>query len=205
MALLSLQNATKSYAHRILFEGISFSLEEGEHVGLIGPNGAGKSTLLKILAGLEDADSGDVIPRKNLKLGFLEQTPYFAEGVTIAGAVAEGVSESDIHHDWERDALVAEQIAKLGLSEFPPDQPVSKLSGGWQKRVALARELIKKPEILLLDEPTNHLDVESIYWLEDVIARADFATLTVTHDRLFLQRVSRRILELDRRNPKGLL
>jgi ABC transport system ATP-binding/permease protein len=205
MALISLQNVTKSYAHRVLFEEISFSLEEGEHVGLIGPNGAGKSTLLKILAGHEDADSGEVIPRKNLRLGFLEQTPAFAEGVTIASAVAEGVAPSQIHHDWERDTLVAEQIAKLSLDDFSPDHPVAKLSGGWQKRVALARELIKQPDLLLLDEPTNHLDVESIYWLEDIIARSGFATLTVTHDRLFLQRVSQRILELDRRNPKGLL
>lgn len=205
MALLSVQNLSKSFAHRSLFEAISFSLEENEHVGLIGPNGAGKSTLLRILAGREDADAGDVVPRKNLRIGFLEQTPSFSDGATIASAVAEGVEPSRIHHDWEKEALVNEQIAKLSLADFKPEHPVAKLSGGWQKRVALARELIREPDLLLLDEPTNHLDVESIYWLEDLIARSNFATLTVTHDRLFLQRVSQRILELDRRNPKGLL
>jgi len=205
VALLSVQNLSKSFAHRSLFEAISFSLEENEHVGLIGPNGAGKSTLLRILAGREDADAGDVVPRKNLCIGFLEQTPSFSDGATIASAVAEGVEPSRIHHDWEKEALVDEQIAKLSLTDFKPEHPVAKLSGGWQKRVALARELIREPDLLLLDEPTNHLDVESIYWLEDLIARSNFATLTVTHDRLFLQRVSQRILELDRRNPKGLL
>lgn len=205
MALLSVQDLTKSYAHRSLFQDISFSLEEGEHVGLIGPNGAGKSTLLKTLVGLESPDAGEVIPRKGLRMGFLEQTPSFKDGATIATAIAEGVADEQIHHDWERDVMVSEQIAKLSLSEFPEDMPVVKLSGGWQKRVALARELIKQPELLLLDEPTNHLDVESIYWLEDLLARSDFATLTVTHDRLFLQRIAARILELDRRNPKGLL
>jgi ATP-binding cassette subfamily F protein uup len=204
MALISVQNLTKSYAHRALFEDISFSLEEGEHVGLIGPNGAGKSTLLRTLAGRESPDEGEVIPRRSLRLGFLEQTPVFARAGTVASAIGDGLADPHLH-DWERDAQVSEMIAKLSLSSFSADQPVATLSGGWQKRVALGRELIKQPELLLLDEPTNHLDVESIYWLEDLLARSDFATLTVTHDRLFLQRVAGRILELDRRNPKGLL
>lgn len=173
-------------------------------MGLIGPNGAGKSTLLKIFAGLEDPDDGEMVLRKGLRLGLLRQIPSFTAGATIASSIAEGLGAGHAF-DWESESLVSEQIAKLSLSEFPPDRPVDLLSGGWQKRVALARELIKQPELLLLDEPTNHLDVESIYWLEDLLARSDFATLTVTHDRLFLQRVAGRILELDSRNPKGLL
>ncbi|HSA60198.1 MAG TPA: ABC-F family ATP-binding cassette domain-containing protein [bacterium] len=205
MALISLQNASKSYAHRALFEDISFSIEDGEHVGLIGPNGAGKSTLLRILAGRETADDGRVIPRKGLRIGFLEQVPSFRDGATVESAIRDGLEGDHLSGGDESHALVAEQIAKLSLSSFSPGQPVILLSGGWRKRVALARELIRRPEILLLDEPTNHLDVESIYWLEELLARSDFATLTVTHDRLFLQRVATRILELDRRNPKGLL
>ncbi len=208
MPLISVKNLSQSFVHRTLFEDIGFSIEDGEHIGLIGPNGAGKSTLLKIVAGKMSADRGDVIFQKGVGLGFLEQVPVFRDGATIASAILEGLegTESEGHlSDWEGELLVSEQIAKLSLSQFSPDQSIETLSGGWRKRVALARELVKQPALLLLDEPTNHLDVESIYWLEDLLSRSNFATLTVTHDRLFLQRIATRILELDRRNPKGLL
>ena len=195
MILITAKEISKSYGARPLFEGLNFVLESKERVGLIGPNGAGKSTLLKILAGRTSPDSGDISSAKGLVVGFLEQTPTLPLDSTVEEAVSEAT------HDESR---AAELIAKLSLSDLA-HVTVGTLSGGWKKRVALARELVKDPQLLLLDEPTNHLDVESILWLENFLARAEFATLTVTHDRLFLQRVATRMLELDKRNPQGLL
>ena len=165
-------------------------MESKERIGLIGPNGAGKSTLLRILAGLTPVDCGEISSQKGIRIGFLEQTPLLPSGKTV---------EESIQGD-----RAEELIAKLSLTDWVK-MPVENLSGGWQKRVALARELVKDPQVLLLDEPTNHLDVESILWLESFLSRAEFSTVTITHDRLFLQRVANRILELDRRNPNGLL
>jgi ATP-binding cassette subfamily F protein uup len=190
----------KSFAARPLFDGITFSIESGERIGLIGPNGAGKSTLLRILASQASADAGTVSFQRGLRVGFLEQVPTFKPGSTIYHTVMEGARDPD---DWEAIARGHECMAKLSLSN--PEGTVDKLSGGWKKRVALARELVREPDILLLDEPTNHLDVESIVWLEELLANAKFATLTITHDRAFLQKISNRILELDRRHPGGLL
>lgn len=190
----------KAFAARPLFDGITFSLETGERVGLIGPNGAGKSTLLRLLAGKASPDAGTLSLQRGLRVGFVEQVPQFAPGATVFSSVLEGARDA---HDWEENARARELLSRLSLGE--PERPVERLSGGWKKRVALARELLRQPDLLLLDEPTNHLDVESILWLEELIRGASFATLTITHDRLFLQRVSNRILELDRRNPGGLL
>ena len=198
--LASVQQIRKAFGARPLFDGLSFALESGERVGLIGPNGAGKSTLLKVLAGRIGPDQGSVAFSRGLRVGFLEQVPSFAPGTTVLATVLEGAG-GDVADDWEAHALAAEVMAKLSLE----DGPVDTLSGGWKKRVALARELVRRPDLLLLDEPTNHLDVESILWLERFLASSSFATLTVTHDRVFLQRVSNRILELDRRNPGGIL
>ncbi|MBI3543642.1 MAG: ABC-F family ATP-binding cassette domain-containing protein [Deltaproteobacteria bacterium] len=198
--LVSVHQLSKTFGARPLFSGITFVLNEGERVGLIGPNGMGKSTLLKILAGQYTPDTGTVSTQKGLRVGYLAQVPTFTPGATVEETVREGVADRD-EHDWEAIALVQEFMAKLSLE----DGPVDKLSGGWKKRVALARELVRKPDLMLLDEPTNHLDVESILWLEDFLASARFTTLTVTHDRLFLQRIANRILELDRRNAGGLL
>ena len=192
---------------RPLFEGVSFTLEEGDRVGLIGPNGAGKSTLLKIVAGVLAPDQGDVARRERLRVGYLPQVPSFAEGATVRQAVAAGFLDAS-------GASSAGSRRRGWTSCWPgwswarATRPIgrwSQLSGGWAKRVALARALVRDPELLLLDEPTNHLDVEGILWLERFVAGARFATLTVTHDRLFLQRVATRILELDRRNAGGLL
>ena len=158
----------------------------------------GKSTLLKILAGQAQADEGTVSFSRGLKVGYLSQVPSFAPGASVYQTVLEGVRDP---HDWECQAQVQEVINRLSLV----DGPVEKLSGGWKKRVALARELARQPDVLLLDEPTNHLDVESILELERILSSSSFATLTVTHDRVFLQRVSNRIIELDRRNAGGLL
>lgn len=200
--LVSAHQLTKSFAARPLFSGLTFSIESGERIGLIGPNGAGKSTLLKILASRSSPDGGTLSFQKGLKVGFLEQVPGFSAGATILSTILEGAPDGE---EWERFGEAQEFISKFGLDGFGPETPVSELSGGWKKRVALARELIRKPDLLLLDEPTNHLDVESILWLEELLSRAPFATLTITHDRAFLQHVGNRILELDPRHPGGLL
>ena len=195
----------KAYAARPLFDGICFAIESGERIGLIGPNGAGKSTLLRIMAGLDTPDDGTISRQRGLKTGMLEQVPAFAPGATVEDAITEGVTGA---HDWAHISLVHEYMSRFcldGRSGIGGDTPVAQLSGGWRKRVALARVLVGDHDLVLLDEPTNHLDVESIMWLEDLLSNAPFAIVTVTHDRLFLQRVSNRILELDRRNQDGLL
>ncbi|WP_413944188.1 ABC-F family ATP-binding cassette domain-containing protein [Bdellovibrio sp. HCB-162] len=200
MLLISTYKLEKSFAGKSLFRNVSLGIEEGERVGLVGPNGAGKSTLLRILAGQMEADSGDVTMKKGLRLGFLEQTPHFKDGETILEAV---LSKTSDHH--ESLGAAYEWMARLELSQFGEDFLVKDLSGGWRKRVALARELILEPELLMLDEPTNHLDVTSIKWLEEFLERAPFATLIITHDRLFLQRVTNKIFDLDPKNPNYLL
>ena len=207
MILVSAHQISKTFGARPLFSDLTFAVETGERIGLIGPNGAGKSTLLRILAQKTSVDSGKVAFQRGLKIGYLEQVPSLTPGKTIMATVLEGTSEdtSDFSHDWEHLALAHELLSKLELEPLGDTFPVEKLSGGWKKRVALARELIKKPDLLLLDEPTNHLDVESILWLETFLARAPFATLTITHDRAFLQKISNRIIELDPRHAGGLL
>jgi ATP-binding cassette subfamily F protein uup len=202
--LLSVRDLTHAFASRALFTGISFTVSDGDRIGLIGPNGAGKSTLMRILASQLTADGGEVARRGGnaLRVGFLEQTPEFQPGETVREAVHSGLRANK-----DNEARVDEVLSKLNLTSetVGADTLVSKLSGGWQKRVALARELVSDPDLLLLDEPTNHLDVESILWLEKLLQSAPYATITVTHDRAFLQRVSKRILELDKRNAGGLL
>ncbi|MBK9323680.1 MAG: ABC-F family ATP-binding cassette domain-containing protein [Bdellovibrionaceae bacterium] len=197
--LINTYQLEKSFAGKTLFSGVSFGLEEGDKAGLVGPNGAGKSTLMKILAGVSQPDDGKVTAKKGLKIGFLPQTPEFPPGQTIMEAL---LSKAPDEH--EAIAPAYEWMARLDLNQFGEDFLVSKLSGGWQKRVALARELVLSPELLLLDEPTNHLDVVSILWLEDFLQRASFAFLMVTHDRLFLQRVVNKVFDLDPRNPNNL-
>ena len=198
--LLSARDLSYSFGARTLFEGVNFTLSEGDRVGLIGPNGAGKSTLLGILAGKLSPDKGGISRRGSLRIAHLAQIPELAD-VTVREAVHGGLPAADAA-GWEGDARVDEWLSRLNLEA---DAPVARLSGGWRKKVALARALVAEPEVLLLDEPTNHLDVDSILWLEKLLANARFATVTVTHDRLFLQRVANRILELDKRNAGGLL
>ncbi len=206
--LLSAHEISKSFSHRKIFDRLSFGVQEGERIGLIGPNGAGKSTLLKIIAGLEEIDSGQISFSKGLKMSYLEQDPKFVPDATILDGMLEkaAAAGADIH-DWEVQSKVYEYLSALGLEQmgFGPETLISSLSGGWKKRIAFARELILQPNLLLLDEPTNHLDVEGILWLEEFLDNAPFATITITHDRVFLQRVSNVIFELDRRNPNGIL
>ncbi|MGE3262046.1 MAG: ABC-F family ATP-binding cassette domain-containing protein [Bacteriovoracia bacterium] len=203
--LVNAHGIKKGFAHRPLFESLTFGISSGERIGLIGPNGAGKSTLLKVLAGEQSPDAGNLAIQKGLRVGLLEQVPKFTPDATVGSSVMEG---SENPFDWEEIVRAQEIMAKLSLSGgdyINEETPIENLSGGWKKRVALARELLKQPDLLLLDEPTNHLDVESILWLEDLLARSRFATLTITHDRVFLQKVSNKIMEIDRRNPGGLL
>lgn len=209
--LLSASRLKKTYASRTLFDGVSFSLKSEDRVGLIGPNGAGKSTLLKILAGLDDADEGELTRQRGLRVSLVDQVPQFRDESIVLTAVLEGTRDLPLSeredlsaYDGMDIARAAEVISQLGLEAFS-EMKMNSLSGGWRKRVALARALASQPDLLLMDEPTNHLDVESIRWLENFLSHANFATLTITHDRLFLQRISKQIWDLDRANPDGLL
>lgn len=200
--LITTHGLSKTYTDRPLFSNLSLSIREGDRIGLIGPNGAGKSTLLHLLCGQIDADAGQITLRKGLRMGLLQQVPHFTPRATILSTLLDPSSAAE---NPEIEQKAHEFISRLGLSEFGADALVETLSGGWKKRVALARELVKNPDILFLDEPTNHLDIESIVWLENFLSKAPFAVLTITHDRLFLQRVSNCILELNPRHPGGLL
>ena len=202
--LISAHKLEKAFASRTLFRGLTFAIENGDRIGLIGPNGAGKSTLLRMLVGQQQKDGGDLSVARGTRIALLEQNPTFDADVTVAEAL---LGATDDPYDYENIMLVDELLSKLDLNrdEVGRDALVSSLSGGWKKRVALARELARKPDLLLLDEPTNHLDVDAIRWLEEFLADSKFATVTITHDRLFLQRVANRIFDLDPRYPEGLL
>ncbi len=200
--LVSANSISKSFGVKTLFEGLTFAIHENERIGLIGPNGVVKSTLLKILNGMESIDDGELSFKRGLRTGFLEQVPHFKKGSTILSTLVEATRDPS---DWETIRVAGEWISKLELDTFGPEYPVADLSGGWKKRVALGRELVKNPDLLLLDEPTNHLDLESILWLEGFLARASFSTLTITHDRAFLEKTTNRILELNPRHAGGIL
>jgi ATP-binding cassette subfamily F protein uup len=207
--LLSCEDLTKQYGERPLFRGLNFALHAGDRVGLVGPNGAGKSTLLRILAGLENADEGQVIARKSLRLAYVAQDSQFPSGLSVEEVVLEALSAVD---DDQRHARAARALKRFGFDEI--DRPADELSGGWRKRLAITRELALEPDILLLDEPTNHLDLEGILDLEALLLAAaagapggqkGFAFVAVSHDRWFLEHVARRMFELDRVYPEGLL
>ena len=187
--LLDVQNVSKRFGAHVLFEDISFSIGEGQHVGLIAKNGTGKSTLLSLLSGKESVDSGSIIFRRDIKVGFLEQQPKFDP--------EESVLDACFNHNGDPDkVLKAKQVlTQLRITDL--SQPIGQLSGGQQKRVALANVLITEPDLLILDEPTNHLDLQMIEWLEGYLSRGNKTLLMVTHDRYFLDRVCNIILELD--------
>jgi ATP-binding cassette subfamily F protein uup len=200
--LFRCDSLTKSFGHRRLFSGISISFDDGQRTGLIGPNGSGKSTLLKMLAGLEHSDDGTITMRRNLRLGYVPQADMFDAGATVRQIMTEAIDDAHIDpHD--RDAQIATLLTKIGFAEL--DQVVDSLSGGWRKRLAIARQLIRKPDVLLLDEPTNHLDLEGILWLEKLLANAPFAFLLVSHDRYFLENVTNRTVELNAAYADGYL
>lgn len=187
--LLDVQNISKAFGAHVLFENISFSIGEGQHVGLIAKNGTGKSTLLSLLSGKESVDAGSIIFRRDIKVGFLEQQPKFDPD--------ESVLDACFNHEGDPDRILkAKQIlTQLHITDLA--QPMGQLSGGQQKRTALANVLITEPDLLILDEPTNHLDLEMIEWLEGYLQRGNKTLLMVTHDRYFLDRVCNIILELD--------
>src|SRR5882672_436085 len=201
-ALLSCDAVTKSFGGPPLFERLTFALQEGDHVGLVGPNGAGKSTLLRILAGVESPDSGTCSRRKNLRIGHVPQTPVFPPGMSAAEIVAGAIAADGRLDDHERQRRVTLTLGKAGFTD--PGIPADLLSGGWRARLAIARELAKAPDILLLDEPTNHLDIDSILWLESLLQDPSTAFVAVSHDRYFLERVARRMLEISRLHDSGL-
>ena len=186
---LDVQNLTKSFGAQTLFRNISFSVGEGQKVGLIAKNGTGKSTLLEILSGKEGYDEGQIIYRNDIRVGYLEQTPKFDPD--------ESVLDACFNHEGNPDKVLrAKQIlTQLHITDL--DQPMRQLSGGQQKRVALANALLNEPDFLILDEPTNHLDLEMIVWLEGYLSRSTLTLLMVTHDRYFLDHVCKVILELD--------
>ncbi len=186
---LDIQNLTKRFGARLLFENISFSIAENQKIGLIAKNGTGKSTLMSMITGKEGIDSGNIIFRNDLNVGYLEQSPKFDSDETVLDACFN-------HHGDPAKILKAKQIlTQLKISDM--QQPMGELSGGQQKRVALANVLITEPDLFLLDEPTNHLDLDMIVWLEDFFKRGNKTLLMVTHDRYFLDRVCNSIIELD--------
>ena len=197
--LLSCEGIGKAFGSRPLFEDLSLGLFEGDRVGLIGPNGSGKSTLLKILAGLETPDSGTRSVRRQVTVGYVAQDPVFAEGETVESVIA-AAHAGDPH---EAAGLTAMTLGRAGFENL--EQAVRTLSGGWKKRLAIVRELVRAPDILLMDEPTNHLDVEGILWLEGVLRSNPRAYAVVSHDRYFLENVTARMLELSRAYAGGLL
>ena len=179
----------------MLFADISFGIDEGDKVGVVARNGTGKTTLLRIIAGDESADSGSVVRRNGLRIGYLPQEPVFAPGATVRSAAMEELSQASHIDDPEE---IIRLLASLGLDD--PSKPVDKLSGGQRKKLAVARAVIADPALLILDEPTNHLDIATIEWLENYLRRSRVALLMVTHDRYFLDRVCNKIMELDRTN-----
>lgn len=186
---IDVQNLSKSFGAHVLFENISFSISEGQHVGLIAKNGTGKSTLLSILSGKEGYDSGNIIFKRDLKVGILEQNPFFDPKESVLDACFN-------HHGEAEKVLRAKQIlTQLKIKDL--NQLMGELSGGQQKRIALANVLITEPDLLILDEPTNHLDLEMIVWLEGYLSRGNKTLFMVTHDRYFLDKVCNIILELD--------
>lgn len=199
--LLNCRELTKSFGLRVLFKGITLGLFKGQRIGLIGANGSGKSTLLRILVGLETADSGELTARRGLCLAYVSQEDALDREQTVEQSLASAVEGGADEHDRQTQAVIMQ--GKIGLQDG--SAKVGTLSGGWMKRLAIARQLIRRPDLLLLDEPTNHLDMEGIAWLEQLLKDAPFACLIVSHDRRFLENVTNRVIELSRAYPDGFL
>ena len=194
MNLLTIENVSKVYGEKQIFNQISFGLNEGDKFGVIGVNGTGKSTFLKILAGLEEPDEGKVTKGNKVRIGYLSQVPEFDGKLTILENVIRGIQSENEH--WNLEGQATSMLLKLGLSE--PDKITEKLSGGQKKRAALVRTLLNPSEILVLDEPTNHLDNEMTEWLEEYLNKYKGSLIMVTHDRYFLDKVTNKIVEIDK-------
>ena len=193
VSYLQIEGLTKSFGDRMLFADVTFGVYQGDKIGIIAQNGKGKSTLLSIIAGDMDYDSGNVVFRTGLKVGYLQQMPEFAGDMTVLKAVMPAVLGPE---DWNIEDRAKQILSQFKINDFA--QPIGQLSGGQVKRVALARVLLSEPEMLILDEPTNHLDIEMIEWMEKYLSKQNITLLMVTHDRYFLDNVCNKIIEIDR-------
>jgi ATP-binding cassette subfamily F protein uup len=200
--IIAAQEISKRYGIAPLFKDISFTISEGERIGVIGPNGSGKSTLLEILYRRVKPDSGDVAIRKHTKLSYVSQVSEFDLGETVRSVIERALKQAEIP-EAERASRFAETLGRTGFVDL--DAQANSLSGGWKKRLAIAAALAQEPNILLLDEPTNHLDLAGIKWLEGVLQSASFACVAVSHDRYFLENVATEVVELNRSYENGLL
>tara|TARA_R110000868_G_scaffold190862_1_gene434786 strand:- start:89094 stop:90917 length:1824 start_codon:yes stop_codon:yes gene_type:complete len=194
--LLICRNIEKNIGDRLLFTGVTYSIKEKEKIGLIGPNGAGKSTFLKILAGIIEADKGELVRSKNARMVYIPQIEDFDPTMTILEAGLDALKD-DSGDDFEKETAVSVALGRIGFEDF--SKKVSDLSGGWLKRLSIARQVARDPDLLLLDEPTNHLDVEGIEWLESYLASANFSYIVISHDRHFLEKSTNKTLEI---NPR---
>src|SRR5712692_8974753 len=200
--IISAQGLSKRYGVAPLFQNISFTVSEGDRIGVIGPNGSGKSTLLEMLVDRVKPDSGDVAIRKGTRLSCVAQISEFAPGVTIRSVIESALERSQVPES-ERASRFAETLGRAGFADL--DVHAETLSGGWRKRLAMAEALVQAPDILLLDEPTNHLDLAGIQWLETILRNAPFACVVVSHDRYFLENVANEMVELNRAYEDGVL
>jgi len=200
--IISAQGLAKRYGAAPLFQNISFTVSEGDRIGVIGPNGSGKSTLLEMLIGRVKPDSGDVAIRKGTRLSYVSQISEFAEGVTIRSVIETALERTAVP-EAERASRFAETLGRAGFTDV--EAHAATLSGGWRKRLAIAEALVQAPDILLLDEPTNHLDLAGIEWLESVLRNAAFVCVVVSHDRYFLENVANEMVELNRAYEDGAL
>jgi ABC transport system ATP-binding/permease protein len=200
--IISAQGLSKRYGVAPLFKNISFTVSEGDRIGVIGPNGSGKSTLLEMLCGKTKPDSGNVAVRKGTRLSYVKQISEFAPGVSVEGVIEAALERAAVPKS-ERAGRSAETLGRAGFEDLTV--LAATLSGGWKKRLAIAEALVQNPDILLLDEPTNHLDLAGIEWLERLSQRASFATVVVSHDRYFLENVTNEMVEIDRAYEDGAL
>ncbi|HTD24993.1 MAG TPA: ABC-F family ATP-binding cassette domain-containing protein [Terriglobales bacterium] len=200
--IINAQGISKAFGAAPLFQNVSFTISEGDRIGLIGPNGSGKSTLLRMLAGSVDSDSGTIALRKRTRLSYVEQESKFNSGDTVRSVVEKALQHASVAES-EHGTRFAETLGRARFEDFEAE--ATALSGGWQKRLAIVEALVQAPDILLLDEPTNHLDLAGIEWLEELLEQASFASVIVSHDRYFLENIATAMVELNRAYPDGLL
>jgi ABC transport system ATP-binding/permease protein len=200
--IISAQGLSKRYGVAPLFQNISFTVSEGDRIGLIGPNGSGKSTLLEILSDRVQPDSGTVAIRKRIRFSYVQQISEFAAGETVRSAIESAFEDGGVP-DGERLSRSAQILGRAGFTDL--EAQAAALSGGWRKRLAICAALVQAPDVLLLDEPTNHLDLAGIEWLETLLQDAEFACVVVSHDRYFLENVASEVVELNRIYEDGYL
>jgi len=199
--LISCKSIGKAHGSRDLFQDLSISFSQGDCVGLIGPNGAGKSTLLNLIAKLDTPDSGEVVHSKSARIGYVPQQVEKHAG-TIEEVLEEALLKETHIEESNREGHIRQILGKVGFTD--PNQLANELSGGWARRLSIAKALVNEPDILLLDEPTNHLDLDTILWLENFLQRSFKTFIVTSHDRIFLDSICNKIWELSHRYPKGI-